>query len=485
MDGSTGTARNGRPRRDHATTTATSINAATRTYGVWDMCFALKLIFGGHDMDDIQFLREHASEESYLFLVDSASRDTAFFPDANTYEILFNSPFRNVVGLDLIDASLPRTEYLVESGTLVYTASDTYGQNPKQRTATLPPGDYNLPQLIEQLNTILSTTASKQNFSPVQVQALTSPAEVSNKLVFTSSKPFRIDVQASSLTKVLGLGLGTLQSNTGFVGDVVENVLNAPVPTDTTGIQLTSSSYTYLMPAVPYTGLPTTATVFVSSGTAMPIRVQLMTRDNVQLAYGSVTTTESEFQQLQTTLTWTSATTTFLDANTQYNVKFSLGSGSATILSVNNTPCFDFSMDVLLHTIECPNIVDLTGEPYVFIRCPEIEQHLYRDRTFERVHAGLGMVKLATNGFREQRYDFVSFPPRRLSTPMGKLSKLTFKIEKGDGTLYTTHGINHYLLLVVRYLEVTKKPHMAGSVINPGYTPSPLHYMIQNKNQIF
>jgi hypothetical protein len=242
------------------------------------------------------------------------------------------------------------------------------------------------------------------------------------------------------------------------------------------------------MPAFPYTGVPTTATVFMSSTITTRIRVQILTLGNVELAHGYFNTTVSEFQQLQTTLTWTSTTASLLQKNTQYKVKFSFMldlPGSVTILAVNTVPCFNFSINVQQNIIECPDIVDLTGEPYVLIRCPEIEQHLYRDRTFERVHAGLGMVKLATNGFREQRYDFVSFPPRRLSTPMGKLSKLTFRIEKGDGTPYRTHGINHYLLLVVRYLEVTKKPHMTGSVINPGYTPSPLHYMIQNKNQIF
>jgi hypothetical protein len=113
----------------------------------------------------------------------------------------------------------------------------------------------------------------------------------------------------------------------------------------------------------------------------------------------------------------------------------------------------------------------------VLVRCPEIEQQLYRDRAFETVHAGMGLVKLGNYGFRDQRFDFASFPPRTLPTPIGKLGKLTFRLERADGSLYDSKGVNHHLVLVVRYLELNKGPENMTSTLNPAYTPNPLEYM--------
>ena len=119
----------------------------------------------------------------------------------------------------------------------------------------------------------------------------------------------------------------------------------------------------------------------------------------------------------------------------------------------------------------------------MLIRCPDIEQYLYRDRAFEDVHAGLGMVKLANFGFRESRYDFVSFLPRRLPTPISKLHKLRMRLEKTDGSLYNSRGIDHHLILVVRYLEVLKPPD-ATSRQNPHYDPAALHLRLITEDDL-
>jgi hypothetical protein len=118
--------------------------------------------------------------------------------------------------------------------------------------------------------------------------------------------------------------------------------------------------------------------------------------------------------------------------------------------------------------------VDETGSRYLCVRCPEIESYLYRDRAYETVHAGLGMVKLGGYGMREQRYDFVSVPTRRLRVPIGKLRSLTIRLENADGSLYSTMGVDHHLVLAVHYLQVTQDTQVKPSTpLYPNYQPDP------------
>lgn len=45
-------------------------------------------------VDDVGYLQQVGAQESYMFLVDSAQRDTTAFPRANQYEATFNEPFQ-------------------------------------------------------------------------------------------------------------------------------------------------------------------------------------------------------------------------------------------------------------------------------------------------------------------------------------------------------------------------------------------------------
>ena len=434
-------------------------------------------------MDDVHYLRKHASEESFLFLVDSSMRDTSVYAQPNEYEIQFNSPFRNVVGLDLIDASIPRTEYLLEAGanSLVYTHSGNV------HTAVLPPGDYNSAQLLEAIN---ARTQPK-----LSVKAASAPNELSNKVYFVSDGPFTIHSSRSSIKKVLGLGLADLVSgaSAGVLG--IRTVVTGPLPTqDEVPVSTLPIRQKF---SVASSGVLSAARLFAHSATAnTPVDVVVVDAVTSQLvATGTFLTGESNFEQLVATLASTSSCT----PGREYHVIVGSPTGATVYVSTNGLEVsralapspsgtwwgsaqwspgdaeaqISVDLDLALdgYLVDSPGLVNLTGERYVLIRCPEIEQQLYRDRAYEKVHAGMGMVKLGGYGFQEQRYDFVSFPPRRLSTPIGKLGKLTFKLEKSDGTAYNTHGIDHHILLVVRYLEMTATPDLSSNILNPNYAP--------------
>ena len=65
-------------------------------------------------IEDIDYLKKNSTKENYLFLVNSKTRDHINFPDPNNYTITFDIPFKNVIGIEVIDASIPRAMYTID-----------------------------------------------------------------------------------------------------------------------------------------------------------------------------------------------------------------------------------------------------------------------------------------------------------------------------------------------------------------------------------
>ena len=108
-------------------------------------------------------------DRSHVFLADSAKRDPAVYPSPSEYAVTFNAPFRDVVGFELLEVNVPRTDYIVDSteNTLTYSLDVPRGVSSWQadvagnvRTATFAPGDYNLSQLVKHMNDVLAAVAN-------------------------------------------------------------------------------------------------------------------------------------------------------------------------------------------------------------------------------------------------------------------------------------------------------------------------------------
>ncbi len=65
-------------------------------------------------IEDINYLRDNSIKQTMVVLIDSKTRDFEVYPDPNYYSINFNTPFKNVIGFDIIDTSVPRTMYSVD-----------------------------------------------------------------------------------------------------------------------------------------------------------------------------------------------------------------------------------------------------------------------------------------------------------------------------------------------------------------------------------
>lgn len=510
-------------------------------------------------MEDVRHLLQNAKEESYLFLVDSRARDTAVYPTPSHYEISFASPFRNVFGLDLLDATVARTEYIVESNTNVLefamgqpTSAEEWGQGGwaagRRRSVALQPGDYNLPQFVEALNAVLSASAVAYVEPPITVMPLTNPSEISNKIGFVCSQPFTLLMAGSTLRHTLGFGDPVVTASSASYAAVPGWSLNRSLGASATFLSKPSALGFLDMGATVATVGPVPAgpaeeagqfqeitgdlevrqyfvsqaagpagscTVYLTlvGSTPRQLTVQVCRASDDQLMGSGSLVVESDvndaYAPRQCALT--PVASQLMESGTAYYVKFTSSapsgscpavyynednlpqtdarhldvhaSGGAVLNVTGQTACCDVAVSAWGHAVVCPGVVNLTGPRYVNIRCPEIESHMFRDRVNEACHAGLGMVQLRGYGFREQRFDFVSFPPRRFH-PLGKLTKLSFRLERPDGTLYDSHGVDHTLLLVLKYYRIPTgaddAAQNAQSVLNPSYVPDLREYMIRH-----
>src|SRR6056300_292201 len=65
-------------------------------------------------IEDVNYLKANSIKQSYTFLIDSKDRDRTIYPNPNNYVVEFSTPFRNIIGMEIIDASIPRTMYNVD-----------------------------------------------------------------------------------------------------------------------------------------------------------------------------------------------------------------------------------------------------------------------------------------------------------------------------------------------------------------------------------
>lgn len=429
-------------------------------------------------IEDVAYMREHTVQESYMFMVDSRNRDKSAHPEPSEYSVAFNVPFRNVCSFSLLDATIPRTHYSVDSmsNTLVYGLSG----DAEKFTATVPPGDYNLIQLLDTLNPML--------YGGLEVAPITNPYELSNKVRFSrAAGSFTLYMAESGLRAALGFSStprfegGTHTTTTETHNGPYKSVLTLPVSTTThvrqkftalasgtvTNVVIESDVLALATVVLPFT-ITTLAGAVVAQGTVKPSRTS-----TAVISAGAGALVEGVQYMM------------IVSANAPSVVYVSVGNGVGIIESSSNSGttwvqhgqdvqlCFNVGVSNQVFAVESTGLVDVTGEKLVLVRCPEVEHVMYRERYNEKgIHAGLGYVKMGALGFQEQRQDyFVPFPPRTFH-PISKLSKFTVRLENPDGTLYNTRGVDHFLLMNVTYYKVASdSAGGAPMLLNPSYSP--------------
>ena len=120
-------------------------------------------------------------------------------------------------------------------------------------------------------------------------------------------------------------------------------------------------------------------------------------------------------------------------------------------------------------------IIDLFGERYIQLRCPEIEEHLHRSRAYEKYNVGLAIIPTSLE-YRNLSEKFVLLPSRSFH-PIGRLKRMTFRFETASGELYNFNGIDHTVTMIVRYYKVNEVQQLDSYVQNPNYRLNYLDYV--------
>jgi hypothetical protein len=127
--------------------------------------------------------------------------------------------------------------------------------------------------------------------------------------------------------------------------------------------------------------------------------------------------------------------------------------------------------------------VSLVGERFIILRCPEIESQLSGSYAYGSHSPGLALFKLGVLGYADARFDFSSINYKEFH-PIGKLEKLHLRFETSNGDVYDFKGVNHNLLIVVKFLRpAIDEPNNNYYPLNTNYNPSYIDYM-KNQNDI-
>lgn len=504
-------------------------------------------------IEDIDFLKANSITQQYIFLVNSSDRDRSANPLPSEYVVNFTVPFNNVVGLKVVDSSMPRTMYNVDvyNNTLIYYISSngilpTNLEDISFKTATIEPGDYTPQTLIIAVNTAILNSVDNPNIF-ITMESITNPPEIKNTFRFHCPYPFILDMSLSTIAETLGFDLYTSISelskpllsqkytpivygnNQKLYGSVNVNIANTYINNIYTGPQsvirqtsilypnklaqyfkINSKCYLYQINAAfaSITGLLTNSSIVyweiqghdsinnIPNSTIIPLN-----DSNNNIVNGTINVTYldggySDSNTVQTLLDigeyWVVFYTNDATIQMYYNdilpsiqnYAMKVYDGTSwtsydTVNEIHYESSIIISVKEQYHVITAPGIYNLLGEPYIVLRCPEIEQNSFRYLAYTKHFLGLAKFKLGSVGYNNAEIYNVDI---RQFHPIGKLAKLSLRFENSKGMLYDFKGVNHNITFAIEYLEPIQKKLFNNSILNPNYDGNYIGYMFHQED---
>jgi hypothetical protein len=134
-------------------------------------------------------------ETEYIF-VDSRTRDTSLYPNANTYTVFLTNPLKNIRQIDLVSATVPNSMFnFTTTGTFLTV---TTPQGGTAYTVPLYAGFYSGSTLSAELNNSSQMTGVSTAFNSAD-----------GKFIFSSASTFTISTTSAQAAQMLGLAVST------------------------------------------------------------------------------------------------------------------------------------------------------------------------------------------------------------------------------------------------------------------------------------
>lgn len=388
-------------------------------------------------IDDVQFLYENHRKEDFIMFIDSAMRNKSLNPSPSDYTVFFNEPFKFVYGIEVIDALVPRTMYNVDTHNNVLT----FIKNGTPCTITLEPQDYTLDNLY------LAIKEKSMSLFNIDVNPKTpTPTSASGKYIFSSNQPFAIDMSTTTMREIIGFDEPLSDSNGGsyvYTNDeIATSLIEMNYESSITNFINNGEGSTFIAPA----------NCFISF-----IRASINTTISID---GIDLTTNSNISHLYIPLT----------SGRQY-----------TILKYESVDITNIIVFNGVFKIITPGVVNVTGERFVLIRSPEIEEHINGSFIYGKNSPGLALIKLGVLGYNDVRLDFNALKSREFF-PIGKLNRMTLKFECLNGRLYDFKGVNHTIVMIIKYMVPHNHNKKFTSTLNPNYNPNFIEFIAQIKD---
>lgn len=467
-------------------------------------------------IEDIDYLWENSEKQSYLVYIDSSKRNRVAYPHPSQYVLEFEKPFRFVYGYDILDALIPTTMYNVESHNNNIVAGRILSSRTDWQSSTIPISSVldefaYVPHFAARLRSpdpgALAFIA-KDNLTALSLDAAPTPTDISDTPAFVTVRYDAVTRPDPAHPVAVTLGGTTL-----FIADddAMRGTYHATHDVLTSG-----NATTYAVRFACYRYFDTASYSTILSSTLYDILIQIhvfilptQNYDNRQLqqalslmmnAQGINVSHASAIPEQKNKYTYTCTDPFFfnIEATTCGSMlgfdELSVAGGmSESYVAFPHN--FDTSRKLFLsyydstamqQSITSPNMLDLGGPPYVVFRIPELEEHAFAgEGGNSNTVTGLGIFKLlaAGGGVQNLRFDFNNLVKKPFH-PIGKLSRLSIRMELKSGDLYDFKGINHNILLVLKYLVPSVKgklPRYNLRVLNSEYDPDAQKYLMARR----
>lgn len=466
-------------------------------------------------IDDVEFLKQNAFKEEYIAIIDSAKRDKLQYPTPTEYVVEFNAPFENVYGIDVIDVTVPRSGYIIDffNNSLVFRFLTSDGFT-EWYTVAMTPGNYTEASLKVELNRVLrDPQAPFERF--ITVSNFSQPFEKSKKLKFSSVYTFEFDIARSLARTVIGFSdvpQGNEVANSVFPSEESEDsqlLFAGPVTSEDVGAA-TRDKYLIQYVRATQAGFMTRLTFKIGQIGVPPPDSQLrfkverlvpdessellMEREIVNPIEGETREIFLVSDRIPVLFQQTYTVTVYDPVNTDINNCWGIYHGSTSVAgtlfqvelgyvneyyAIDHQMAISIALDNRFQAVVPTGIIDLFGERYIQLRCPEIEEHMHRNRAYEKHNVGLAIINTSRE-YETLNQKFIMIPSRTFH-PIGKLKRMTFKFETSAGFPYNFNGIDHTVTMIIRYYRIKEAPPMEKYVQNPKYHPNYLEYLHMNE----
>lgn len=472
-------------------------------------------------IEDVNYLINNCERDSISFYIDSKDRNRNFFPYPAEYTIDFPMPLKNVVGFDILDATIPTTMYNVESDKSTIAMSTIFIENLAIQSELLYFKELANSKIFSNIfENTLNTAMIMANYDVVEDEPLFDNLEKIDNLYIVKDTNFLIKRFTKNTNRLQSFKNENDKSFFYFTYNINELY---GIPLDETDIisiiqddnfylsKNNDNSYTFI-----YYEFYIISSSLFNQIRDDPLNKLLFTIYNhyitIEVGNYDISTLRQELNIVLNPKGIFVETTTIVEKK-QGKLKIAAANrsivfnakkcGIATILGFDSIPLAiennlydtcrvrENNLIYISNQIEAisgrsviyaPGMVNLLGERYIILRCKEIEDHLLGSYGYLSYSPGLGLFKLSNpNDLTNLRFDFVSLV-RKPFHPIGKITKLTFRFEMSSGnTLYDFKGINHSMLFMFKFLVPTQKVDFNKYILNPNYDPDMRKYYAKNQ----